>query len=126
MGLLIKEWLDSAQDDMRDAGILFQEKSYKNCVLHCHQAIEKILKAIMIKNNQELIRTHDLVSLVNFAKLSLPKNILAIIDCLNPHYLPAKYPDVVFKFNYSKARVSRILKETKEVFKWLRLELSQN
>lgn len=122
---ITKEWLYSANSDLQDAGVLFQNKSYKNCVLHCHQAIEKILKSIIVERDYRLIRIHDLITLVNDAKVKLPKDIMVFIDELNPHYLPAKYPDITFKFNYSKLKVKGMLEKTKEVFKWLRLELNE-
>lgn len=122
---ITKQWLNSAERDLGDALVLFRNKSYKNCVLHCHQAIEKVLKSIIVEKNYNLVRTHDLISLVNDAKLELPKDILDFIDALNPHYLPAKYPDITFKFNYDRIKVKIMLNKTKEVFKWLRLELNQ-
>ena len=122
---ITREWLKAAQTDLQDALLLFRNKSYKNCVLHCHQAIEKILKAIIIQKGYKLIRTHDLISLVHDAKLTLPKDIIVFIDQINPHYLPTKYPDITFKFPYNKTKVQKILKETKEVFKWLRWQLNQ-
>ena len=63
--------------------------------------------------------------LVHNAKLKLPKDIVNFIDQLNPHYLPAKYPDITFKFTYSRIEVKKFLSKTKEVFKWLKLELNQ-
>lgn len=122
---ITKEWLKSAEKDLQDAFILFDNKSYKNCILHCHQAIEKILKSIIIDKGYRLIRTHDLISLVNDAKLRLPQNILDFIDALNPHYLPVKYPDITFKFSYSRIKVKSMLIKAREVFKWLRLELNR-
>lgn len=125
MKTITKEWLNFSERDLQDALILFHNKSYKNCVLHCHQAIEKILKAIIAENNYNLIRTHDLINLVNETKLRLPKEVLNFVDELNPHYLPAKYPDITFQFKYNKIRVKIMLSKTKEVFKWLRLGLIQ-
>lgn len=122
---VVKEWLKSAERDLQDALVLFRNKSYKNCVLHCHQAIEKMLKSIIIQKGYRLIRTHDLIALVDDAKLKLPSDIINFIDQLNPHYLPAKYPDITFKFNYNRIKIQQILKRTKEVFKWLRLELNR-
>jgi len=81
---ITKEWLYSANSDLQDAGVLFQNKSYKNCVLHCHQAIEKILKSIIVERDYRLIRIHDLITLVNDAKVKLPKDIMVFIDELNP------------------------------------------
>ena len=85
---ITKEWAKSAEKDLRDALILFNNKSYKNCILYSHQAIEKILKSIIVDKNYRQIRTHDLISLVNDTKLRLPPDILDFIDLLNPHYLP--------------------------------------
>jgi HEPN domain-containing protein len=125
MKIIAKEWLNYAERDLQDAGLLYGAKSYKNCILHCHQAIEKLLKAIIIQKGYQLIRTHDLISLTDSAKLELPESVMDFIGQLNPHYLPVKYPDVTLKFSYTKAKVYSILNKTKEVFRWLRLESSR-
>lgn len=122
---MTKEWLKFGQSDLEDAEVLFKNKSYKNSVLHCHQAVEKILKSIIVQKGFLLIRTHDLISLVYKAKLELPKDVVSFIEELNPHYLPAKYPDITFKFNYNRTKVQKIIKNTEEVFKWLKLELAR-
>jgi len=117
---LIRDWVDAANEDLMNAQILFRHKSYKGCVYHCHQAVEKMLKAIIIKNGMKINKIHDLISLSEKTGLEFPIEITEFIDSLSPHYLPSKYPDVGFKFNYNKRNSSVLLKKTKEVFKWLK------
>ena len=47
-----KKWFEFAARDLRDAEILFKNKSYKGCILHCHQTLEKYLKSVIVENNK--------------------------------------------------------------------------
>lgn len=49
-----KKWLNFAKEDLKDAEILFKAKSYKNSTWHCHQAIEKLLKAIILAKGKNI------------------------------------------------------------------------
>jgi HEPN domain-containing protein len=44
-----KKWFEFARQDLKDAEILLKNRSSKECLWHCHQAIEKILKEANIK-----------------------------------------------------------------------------
>ena len=61
--------------------------SYQLYVLHCHQAIEKILKTVTVDNGDEVKKIHDLVKLLRDSKLELLENFQEHIDNLNlPFY----------------------------------------
>lgn len=53
MSSIYNEWLWYAKSDLKNAGILFENKSYKDSVWYCHQAIEKLLKAIIINQGKK-------------------------------------------------------------------------
>ena len=121
---ITKEWIGYAQEDLKAAHILYKEKAYRICTYHCHQAIEKILKAIIISKGSAFHKIHDLIELYEYAKLSLPKNLVKFLDDLNPHYLVSKYPEVGSKIKYTRKVAGSILKATVEIFKWLKLEIN--
>jgi HEPN domain-containing protein len=60
---------------------------------HCHQAIEKYLKAYLIEHNVTLIKTHDLIKLNGMIKeihdLKINKDKLILI---NEVYIESRYP----------------------------------
>jgi len=125
MKKITQKWLEFAKKDVENAKILFDGRSYEGSIWHCHQALEKTLKAIIVEKNIRLRKTHDLVDLSEDAQIRLPKNIPEFIDDLNPYYNPIRYPDVAIesKQAYSRIIAQKILKTTKEVIKWLKTSI---
>lgn len=122
MKKITQKWLEFAQEDLTSARILFKGKSYETSIWHCHQALEKTLKAVIGEKRIRIRKTHDLIGLVADAKIELPKDISDFIDNLNPYYNPIRYPDAALeaKLSYSRSICQNILKMTKEVTKWLK------
>lgn len=123
---LTKKWLDFAKADLEAAEVLLNSGkthwSYQLCVLHCHQAIEKILKTIIVENGDEVKKVHNLIFLLEESKLKIPKEFNEFIENLNPHYQPARYPDIFYKgpiFKYTKEMSKRYFTKTKKIFLWI-------
>lgn len=62
---IVQKWLNFAESDFDAADYLFgkpraNQWTFILVVWHCHQAIEKILKAIIIHHDKEILRNHDL------------------------------------------------------------------
>ena len=120
MEKITKKWLEFAQQDLKDAEILFENKRYSGCIYHCHQAVEKLLKATLTEKGERIPKTHDLLDLLKQSQIKYTKEILEFVQELNPYYNPIRYPDtpkVLIKFPRQKAL--KILKLTKEISKWL-------
>ena len=122
MNKISQKWFEFAKKDLKSAEILFKGKEYEVAIYHCHQAIEKSIKAVIVGKKIKLRKTHDLVELIGDAKISLSPNILNFIDDLNPYYNPIRYPDAFMesKISYSRATCKKILATTKEVIKWIK------
>jgi HEPN domain-containing protein len=60
----IAEWIKKADEDWRVAEILLtaNEELTLPCMFHLQQVIEKLLKAIILKRDIPVTRTHDLMS----------------------------------------------------------------
>ncbi len=84
-------WWKQAARDLVTAKNNQRNKDYYAASLFAQQAVEKALKAMMIKKLKKLEKTHDLVFLAK--KLELPDKIIKACDKLNPVYLEARYPD---------------------------------
>lgn len=121
-----KTWLEFAQDDLKSAKILLEKKSYRACSWHCHQAIEKLLKAVVVEHGRTPDRTHDLVKLTADAHAKLPTELVAFLEELNFHYLPPRYPDMYeeMKAIYRPWNTIRVHKMTRVLFLWLRTHLN--
>lgn len=126
MKRVTKKWLDFAKADLEAAEVLLKSGkthwSYQLCVLHCHQAIEKILKTIIVNKGKEIKKIHDLIILLKDSEIKLPKNLEEYIDELNPHYQPSRYPDIPYKgpiFKYNKEIAQYHFNKTRTLFLWL-------
>ena len=62
----IEEWIQKATLDIGSAKVLLESKAeyYDQVCFLCQQAIEKLLKAYLVKNNAEISKTHDLLKLL--------------------------------------------------------------
>jgi len=58
--LVIADWMKSTQDDLDIAKIGAQVPILAPTCYHCGQAVEKILKAYIIAEENKLTKTHDL------------------------------------------------------------------
>jgi len=123
-----KQWAEYAKSDFESAKVLFNGKKYKECAWHCHQSVEKLLKAILIKQNKRPRKIHDLIELLIETKIKLPEELMNLIEELNFHYLPPRYPDFYeqIKKIYSFKNIKNVLELTKILFLWLKNYLNQN
>ena len=65
MNTLTRKWLEYAKADLEAAVVLVKSGkthySYQAAVMHCHQAVEKMLKTLIVSNNEAPKRIHDLI-----------------------------------------------------------------
>jgi len=122
MKKITKKWLEFADNDLQSAKVLLGSKAHENAIWHCHQAVEKTIKAIVIEKGIRLRKTHDLIGLVNDAKIDLSKSLSEFIDDLNPYYNPIRYPDAALesKLSYNRQTTQIIFQKSKEVIQWLK------
>lgn len=89
-----REWMNYALDNIAAAKLLVQQNLYNPCLQNVQQAIEKILKALLLEKAHELRKTHSIAELIR-----LLTNYQIVInisedecDLLDSIYLPSKYP----------------------------------
>ena len=126
MNAITIKWLEYAKADLEAAEVLTKSgktsHSYQLAILHCHQALEKILKTWMVSKNEVPKRIHDLVKLARDVDIKMPEHFLKYISELNPHYQPARYPDILYQqavLRYDSNKAKYHLGKTKELFRWL-------
>jgi HEPN domain-containing protein len=89
-----KRWLDYANENLQSAHLLLESELFNPCLQNVQQAVEKMLKAILVESAIKLKKTHSINELVTI----LNKNGLKIeiredeCDLLDSIYLPSKYP----------------------------------
>ncbi len=73
----VKYWVNSAKDYAKSYKALFASKRYLHALFFGHLHLEKICKAIWVKNNADNFppRTHNLIRLVETASIQLTEEI---------------------------------------------------
>jgi HEPN domain-containing protein len=118
---IILNWLKRARSNLERAkiGKVSQGILYEDLCFDAQQAVEKSLKAILIKLNQSFPKTHSigiLLKLIEEAGIEIPQNINQA-KLLTAYAVDARYPgdyEPVNKEEYKEA-----LKIAEDVFKWL-------
>lgn len=94
MKFLTREWLNAAELDLKSAIQLLNDESLTSVVtFHCQQAIEKAFKAVLVENNNEPQRIHDLLRLYNLViKFIDPFDDIVPLKSINAAYIDSRYP----------------------------------
>lgn len=121
----ISYWVNIAEYDLKTAKVMLEGKRYVYVGFMCHQAIEKILKALYTKiKNDTPPFTHNLLFLSEKCSLlkMMDEEKISFLHSLQPLNIESRYPsykDFLFtKLNYTNTK--EILKETKTYFKWIK------
>lgn len=76
MNELVREWLQKAEGDYytaeRELNVI-ENPNWDGVCFHCQQATEKLMKAILQKNNIRFPKTHDLGELLRLALVLHPE-----------------------------------------------------
>ena len=117
-------WIMQAESDLSSAKYNFKGRKYDVAAYLCQQSVEKGLKALYIKKNNELIKIHDLVKLGSL--VNAPKQIIAICNDLNPIYTEDRYPDfsdVIPAKKFAEKDIKQFLKKAEKVIRWIKRNL---
>ncbi len=122
-----KKWLKFAEQDLKDAEALFEKERYFGCIYHCHQAVEKALKAVFVEKGKTIPRVHDLPDLLKRSQMRYSEEILDFLEELDPYYSPVRYPDVPERasLEFKKERAEQILNSVKETKKWIQYQIQE-
>jgi HEPN domain-containing protein len=120
---LIEYWVKSSADDLETSEILLEKKKYVHGLFFCHLAIEKIIKAVIVKTTKEIPpRSHDLFYLSQKAEIQLPDDKQQIYQILMKYQLEGRYPES-FPKNPDTELVHEYFEKTKALFEWLKTKL---
>lgn len=94
-------WHKEAKRALVVAQDLFRLKRYVETLFFGHLALEKLLKAKIVKaTKRDPIYSHDLVILAQYAGLTLDKDDISFLARVNIYYIRARYQD--YKMSLSK------------------------
>lgn len=90
----IDYWQNTANNDIETADILIASGKYIEGMFFCHLAIEKIVKALVVKETNDIpIRSHDLFRLIEIANIQVNEEQSAHVQILMKYQLEGRYPE---------------------------------
>ena len=89
-----KRWLEYADENLRSAKVLLDNGLFNPCLQNTQQAVEKMLKSLLLEFAIKLKKTHSINELVmtlaeNDLDINLAEEDRELLDSI---YLPSKYP----------------------------------
>jgi len=91
---LTKKWLDYAEENLASAGVLLDSRLFNPCLQNTQQAVEKMLKALLVEAGIKVKKTHSIRELKGIltrldVKVPITEDEMDLLDSI---YLPSKYP----------------------------------
>jgi HEPN domain-containing protein len=118
----VKYWIDSAAYDLETGRSLLEAKRFPYALFFAHLALEKILKALVVKAAQaHAPYTHSLTLLASKTNLEVSDSVLDRLAEYTEFHLESRYPDEKKEF-YEKCTeefARRKFEEMVELYKWL-------
>jgi len=121
----INYWREGADYDLETAEALFKIKRYPYALFFGHLSLEKILKALVVKESEKHAPyTHSLPLLSSklpFITEEIRKKLARFME----FYLESRYPEERKSFykKCTKKFTEKSLKEIKVIFQWLKKKL---
>ena len=119
----IDYWLNTAADDWGSVKLLFGGKKYLQCLFWAHLVLEKLAKALWVKNHEDDIppRIHNLIVLLKQSNVDLGEEKMNFLVNYNNFQLSARYPDYLHNIYKvcTKQFTETQLDEVKEIRKCL-------
>lgn len=119
----IQYWMEGACYDLDVAKAMFEKGKYPYALFMGHLALEKLLKALVVKETGDHSPyTHSLPLLADKTGLKMPQKSLKALARFMEFHFEARYPNDQNKFyrKCSEAFTARNLKKINEVFLWLK------
>lgn len=121
---IVLEWLAKADEDYQFALRNLKDDStsfYGLICFHFQQSAEKYLKAYIVANELEFVKTHDLISLASICEAHNPSFSVIKEQCkfLNVFYIEPRYPvpwsrdvtaDIVERANQAASEIGKFVK----------------
>ena len=115
----IDYWINTAEDDWGSVEWLFKGKKYLQCLFWAHLTLEKLAKALWVKNHTQNTppKIHNLIWLLKQSNIDLGEENMNFLDDYNTFQLSSRYPDYLNKI-YSvctKQFTEKQLNKVKEI-----------
>ena len=119
----IEYWIEGAKNDLDAAELLIKNGKFLHGLFFCHLAIEKAIKAFVVKEIKEVPpRSHNLIYLSEKANLIIDEDFTIFVGVLMKYQLEGRYPDYQPELPSSEMTSAYLLK-TKKLLQWLENQL---
>lgn len=119
----VKYWLDLSRYDLKTAEAMLASKRYLYVLFTCQQAMEKMLKGLVVKNTQAFPpKIHNLIKLAQLADIELDERQNKLLEKLGIYYIQTRYPEEIKAVSktINKDIAKEYLNMTKEMLLWLK------
>ncbi len=122
---LMEYWQNSSDEDYNVMNVLYSNKKNSYSLFFGHLVIEKLLKGLYAKNNEEspyTIKSHNLLALAEKCNLDLTDEQVKKLQIITQFNISARYDDYKETFNQkcTDEYTSEQIKNIEEVRTWLK------
>lgn len=111
------EWLELADRNLETAKLLFRENHFTDVIaIEIHQALEKTLKSVLAFNGIKILKTHNILDLVNQCGIYISLDDIDYLVEINDYYENTRYPGPKYS-NPSLDEISKTLQIVTNIFK---------
>ncbi|MBD3190295.1 MAG: HEPN domain-containing protein [Candidatus Heimdallarchaeota archaeon] len=126
---LMKSWIEKANNFRKNALIAKENNLYDIACFSAQQAVELVLKGLIVSKSGSRPFTHSLIELYEILEAldfeSFPEEIINCLRILANHYLQARYPDSRFT-EYTIEEAEKAIDCLDEVFDYVSKLLPEN
>ena len=118
-----KNWIDTANYDLKTAEAMLISRRYIYVIFMCHLSIEKMLKAIISTEVKRLPpKSHSLLFLAQKASIQFPDELQEFIELLDNVSIVTRYPEDLKKMarEFNKKKAEEVFSISRRTLKWLR------
>jgi len=116
-------WVNTANNDWKATGDLFDTKNYMHSLFWAHLVLEKLAKAHWVRTHEDDIppKVHNVVWLLEESNIDLGDETMKFLEDYNKFQLSGRYPDYTNRIYQMCTRefTSEQLEKVKEVRKCL-------
>lgn len=119
----IDHWIKGAEEALKSASLLIQNKQLLHGLFFCHLSIEKAIKAHVVKFTKEIApKSHNLNLLLEKANIEIDDGTSIFLGILMNYQLEGRYSDynpIIPEYSL----VEEYLLKTEELLKWFKQRL---
>jgi HEPN domain-containing protein len=125
---IIDNWVQLAEYDILTAKAMLDARRYLYVAFTCQQAVEKLLKAIYVKEKGTTPPyTHNLIKLLTELSFQpqVDSDTSGFLELLNSYYIESRYTETLREVAklLNKKKADMIYSKTEKAFQWLKIKI---